>query len=167
MDSKKILIIGGAIVVLIILAIVLSRVFGGSPGSVGTTATEVSTTGLNEPPSPSTFPTSTMLAIGTTKGIVEMNNFYTTEVSYDEGTLIFKQTPDYSLTYNTANSSFWIDITAGDPPTEEKAAEADLLSKLGITQAEACELNASWSVEYSVDPSMAGQDYPLTFCSTP
>lgn len=114
-----------------------------------------------------TAPTSTMLEIGTSKGIVTMNNFYLSNPPVDDDEdLVIKITENYLIDYDPTDSSFWIGIN-GPFATWQSIAEQDFLATLGISQADACKLKVTDGVIYSPNNPDDGKSFPLSFCGTP
>ncbi len=112
-------------------------------------------------------PTSTTLAIGTTRGTVTVNNFYTTSTPVNEsGDLIIKQTPEYLVTYTPSNGSFWLAITGTPFSTWQSAAEKDILVILGINETDACKLNITSGVIYNPGDQNNSKSFPLSFCAS-
>ena len=107
-----------------------------------------------------------MLQIGTAQGTVTVNNFYTNDPPVVEGdVIVFKQTPNYDMTYDPSTSEFWLAILGTPFETWRVAAEQDFLSTLGISQADACKLSVTSGVLYSPGNSLDGESFPLSFCS--
>ncbi len=138
---------------------------GGLPGTTGGTGTAplVPPTGNF---SSSTFPTSTTITIGTSKGSVTVNNFYRNPslVTPDAETVLIIATNSYNLAYNTTDSSFTIGLLSEPLAAARTAAEAGLLQTLGISQADACRLNVAVYVPGSIDGDHAGINLGLSFC---
>ena len=95
-----------------------------------------------------------------------MNNFYLSNPEVTDGgeTVIIASTSDYLITYDTTNSSFWIGIDPDQFATVRPVAEQAFLSALGVTQADACKLDAAVGTFYSATSSLNGQSFPLSFC---
>ena len=167
------------IIILILIIIAVAAVFffmnrgTGAPGGTGTGVT--SSTGGGLPPvipitgnlaSSTSFPTSTTITIGTSKGSVTVNNFYKNPalVTPDAGTVLIIATSSYNLAYNTGDSSFTIALLSEPLAAARAAAEAGLLQALGIGQADACRLTVSVYVPGSIDANHAGINLGLSFC---
>lgn len=116
---------------------------------------------------PST-PTSATLAIGTPKGVVQVNNFYLSNPLVTDGgeTVIIASTTDYMITYDTTDSSFWIGVDAAQFNTIRPVAEQAFLSTLGTSSTNACKLNVSVGVFYDASSSLSGKSFPLSFCGS-
>ncbi len=117
------------------------------------------------PVDPVSIPAGDKISFGTAHGTVEVNNFYKVAKGYNGDALVIQKTPEYEIIYNSANSAFGIYITGGQVGSSRTLAEADLVNTLGIPQAQVCYLNVVWSVSASLDKSMSGRNYPLSFCS--
>lgn len=100
-------------------------------------------------PSENTYPTTPMITIGTSQGIVEVKNFYNSIVDTEEGLLILADRDDYEIAYDRSNSSFMVALRS-DAPKARKAGETELLNILGIGQPDACKLN----VQVFLNPSV-------------
>jgi hypothetical protein len=170
MKPKTIILIGVAVIILVCVGayFYFTSAVGGSPMATGT----ASTTGGEDGTLPAAAqvltntPTSTLLALGTPGGTVQVNNFYLSNPSVTDGgeTVILANTADYMLTYDTIDSSFWIGIDADKFAAVRPVAEQALLSALGINSSSACKLNVSVGVFYSATSSLSGKSFPLSFC---
>ena len=108
------------------------------------------------------FPSGSRLVIQVANGSVSVKNFYLLDsITLEEGgTLVIKTTGDYSLIYETIDSTFRIYFSV--PVTGEliSVAEADLLDLLDVDKNSACRLKISaWSAE-----SSTGRQ--LSFCGS-
>jgi uncharacterized membrane protein YdfJ with MMPL/SSD domain len=72
--------------------------------------------------------------------------------------------PPYSIEYVTSNQSFTIGLWTEPLKQTRQAAEQDLMSKLGITQQEMCQLRYYVSVPYSISPIYEGKNLGFSFC---
>ena len=70
----------------------------------------------------------------------------------------------YSISYSTSDQSFLITLESKPLKTARAAAEQDILNRLNITQAQACQLKVSVKVPLNVDPNYAGNELGLSFC---
>ena len=112
------------------------------------------------------LPTGSYLQIGTSKGTVQVNNFYALNPPVVEGNVIvIKDTADYAVTYDPSDSSFWLAITGTPFATAQSEAEQDLLATLGIGKADACKLNVTSGMVYTPGDALDGQSFPLSFCA--
>ncbi len=111
------------------------------------------------------FPKTEKIVLGTSRGSVQVNNFYKLVSDQEEDTLLIKKANEYLISYDTTDSSFWIFVTAGPVNSVQGKAAKDFLAILGISSKEACSLNASWGVSLGVDQNLAGKSYPLSFCA--
>lgn len=116
------------------------------------------------PAQTSGFPTGATIAIGTPHGTVTVKNFYQTVTQSEEAYLIFANMPDYQLLYNPNNGSFIVSINAGPFQKTQPEAEAAFLAALGIGKTDACKLSVTVGLAANVDPNLAGQALPLSFC---
>lgn len=113
-----------------------------------------------------TAPTTTLLTIGTPGGSVQVNNFYLMNPSVTDGgeTVILASTTDYLITYDTADSSFWIGIDPDQFTALRPVAEQALLSTLGASSIVACKLGISEGAFYSATSSLNGKLFSPLFC---
>lgn len=168
---KKIIILIIAIVVVVLIALgvfylMQKNAANGTPGTgEQTTLPPVSTS----TPAATAAPTSTTLAIGTSQGIVTVNNFYASAdfITQDKQTVAIKNDPDYVIAYNVSDSSFAITILSTPLEAVRQAAESTFLAKLGISQQDACKLTVYEGVPASVSSQYVGQSFPLSFCGGP
>lgn len=77
---------------------------------------------------------------------------------------VIEQNENFSIVYFTKDQSFLITILGSPAQQYRNAAEQELLNKLQIQETDACKLNVSLTVPASVNQSLAGQDYGLSFC---
>lgn len=164
---KKLFIIIGAVVVVglvVLLFFVASKKPPQETGSGGTTGTLPTASGTLPAYTP---PSGTTLTLGTPKGSVTVNNFYTgaKSISVDHTAVLAQETDGYNITYYAPDSSFNILITQTPFDTVRAQAEAAFLQLLGTSKTDACKLNVKVGVPVSVDPSNAGQNLGLSFCS--
>lgn len=110
------------------------------------------------------IPPGEKIVFGTSRGAVAVNNFYKVAEGFDGEALVVGATREYQIFYNAGDSVFGIFVVGGAVESSRKAAEAELLAILGISQAEACLLKASWSVSPAVASDLSGKSYPLSFC---
>lgn len=116
------------------------------------------------PVSSSEVPAGDKIALGTSDGIIYVNNFYKIARGYSGEALVIKSASQYLLLYDAAVSAFGIYIVAGPVQSYLNVAENDLIGILGVQQAQACLLDVSWSVSSAVDKNLSGRNYPLSFC---
>ncbi len=176
---KKIIII--AAIVIILAAAWIGWVLwqnganSGTPGgsgslpSVGTSTASGGSGAASSSPSSSVAmetPTSTALVIGTSQGSVSMNNFYKSAdyITQDQQTVVIHGTDQYSIQYNAGDSSFSIGILSAPLEAARQAAEAELLSALGISKQDACKLTVYEGVPAYVSSQYVGRNFPLSFC---
>lgn len=175
MKPRIILIIIIVVVVVAVAGIIVTRFMGGNSGSPSTIAGTVASSapvgiGTQTIPIQEVYPhapTGSRLPIGTAGGTVQVNNFYTFGVGVgDDGIIVIKSTSTYWFTYDPASGSFWIAVAGVPFDTIRAAAESDFLTTLGVNQADACKLDVSVGVPYSVGNPLDGQSFPLSFCPT-
>jgi hypothetical protein len=113
-------------------------------------------------------PTGQSISVGTSQGTVEINNPYTMSGVQigDDGVLLVKQTPNYWITYDPSDSSFWIAVSSTPFAAIRATVEQDFVAILGVSQADACKLDVSVGVPYSAGNPMNGKSFPLSFCPT-
>jgi hypothetical protein len=111
----------------------------------------------------SNFPTGDTITLGTPKGGVVVKNFYKTIVDTEEGFVWIRDNDDYRISYNTADSNFYIDIFSQPFDMARKKAEKDFLDILDISQSDACKLKV---VEFAPadEANLAGGNLRLSFC---
>jgi len=124
---------------------------------------------------PTTFPSPTLVPrflrdIPTGERIdvsgVSVKNPYTSAVQLSaEGDSLMIQTNEYRLIYLKPFNKFLISIIASPFEENRQRAEEALLTRLEITETEACKLLVETTTPYSINPQEAGQIYGLSFCS--
>ncbi len=120
-----------------------------------------STGGIN----PAGIPSGETLSLGTPKGTITVKNFYKNAVSIDEEIdVLLRTTAQYTISYSRVDSSFQIVVLAAPVAVNQKSAEADLLSLLGVNQSSACSLKISVIIPLPIDANLGGRIYPLSFC---
>jgi len=117
------------------------------------------------PAASSTIPLGGAIFIGTSQGIVTVNNFYKNIIGQDEEYDILEQSAGYDLLYNTEDSSFVISIKKGVLAQIRPQAEQAFLNMLGISTGDACKLTVVVGVDAAGDPSLANQALSLSFCA--
>ncbi len=169
--NKKVIVIGAMIIVVAIAFVVfflLQRNAPGTPGTgMGTGTLPPASTGtpIVVPPAP----TSTSIVLGTSQGSVTMNNFYLTAqaITQDKEAVILTNTGDYAISYYVPDSSFSIALLSTPLNAARQAAESAFLSKLGISQQDACKLTVTEGVPIGVSDQYPGESFPLSFCGGP
>jgi hypothetical protein len=124
-------------------------------------------TGASTPATSSVaIPAGDTISIGTSHGVVTMNNFYSKAVYIDsnEQTVVIQQTPNYGIFYNISGSSFVITLLSAPLEAAQQAAESAFISNLGISQQDACKLTVYENVPASVSSQYVGQSSSLSFC---
>ena len=119
-----------------------------SPSVQQPTGTLPEVSSKTPPPLPSStysikdnFPADATIKIGTATGVVETKNFYKTAVDTEEGSIIMKQSDDYTISYNRQTSNFLLNVFTSSSTEMINLAETDLLNILGIGQHDACKLD--------------------------
>jgi hypothetical protein len=166
---KRLLIIILVVIVAIIIGALIFFVVqrnnaGGGAGSTSTATLPPVVTSTPVGPAP----TGTTLTLGTSEGNVTVNNFYNNPVfiTQDQQTVVLAQSSTYSIVYNVSDSSFTISLLSAPFSAARQAAEAALLSSLGISQQDACKLKVSEGVPISVSDEYPGENFPLSFCGS-
>lgn len=177
MAVRSKMIISAAVAAVILLGVAAYSLFvhmnGNSPVSASAPTSTSAAGGGGEVVLPAvealpSAPTGTMVTIGTPDWSVQVNNFYRSNPMVTDGgeTVILANNSDYAIMYDTVDSSFWLGFESSRFPALQKAAEADLLSLLGISQKDACKLDVTEGVFYSSTSSLVGNSLPLSFCSS-
>lgn len=125
----------------------------------------------NSPIQPIPFPTKIPINVPVPTGeIIEVSgvpvkNPYISPTQLNQnGDSLMVEQPGYSLVYLKPFGEFLITITASPFEENRKKAEEAFLLRLGITQGQACRLKVTITTPVSVNPTEAGQKYPLSFC---
>jgi hypothetical protein len=152
--NKKVIFIAVGSALAIILAIV-AYAFTSTGGS------KPATQGQNPPVAVSTDPT----VFNTAKGTVRTANFTSKPVFRTDTTLVIADTDQYQIIYLIREHTFQILISAPPANMSRNLAENALLKILGVSQDDACKLPVAIKIPYSVDQSLAGPEYGLSFCN--
>lgn len=149
--QKKIIIIGGAFVAIVvfIIMLLLETVFKTSPPS--------------QPPNPTLVPTRTPDSIQIS-GVPIHNILQTGTQINDNGDTVFVDTPNYEIIYLPEFNQFIITILSTPFETVRLQAEEEFLLKTGTSRTDACKLDVSVGTTYEVDPTKADRNYGLSFC---
>ncbi len=141
----------------------VSGLFGGGTASSGE---EQRATGIEGGMSSSEVPSGDTLAIGSSGGSITVKNFYRGALGViEESEVVMDRTDAYELDYSRADSSFAATLLRGPVAQTRAEAEARLLDILGISRSDACRLSVSVVIPVSVDASLGGRSYPLSFCA--
>jgi hypothetical protein len=155
------------IVIVIVLAVLVYAGFRLLGSGTTPVTTQPGTGGLPGvlPTATSTPPTGETITIGTPQGGVTVKNPYkgAAEVHPNWGALSVS-TDTYDMLYFSVDSSFLMTFKKMPFDQLRKVAEADFLERLGITREQACKLKVIEAVPYSVDPTLAGKSFGLSFC---
>lgn len=95
-----------------------------------------------------------------------VKNFYKNALTINkEGYALIARTSKYQIVYQPEGNRFLISIL--DSPVEkvQNEAEKEFLTKLGISEQDACWLGVFVSIDYRVDPNEGGKVYNLSFCT--
>ena len=95
---------------------------------------------------------------------IQVNDFTKNLQAKTEASDVIAETNQYTISYFTADKSFLITLESQPLKDSRAAAEQALLSKLGITQAQACQLKTSVKTTFDVDQVWAGNELGLSFC---
>lgn len=173
---RKLIIVFIVAIIIIIIAVgayvFLSRTGAGNSAATTTTSTDSGGNGLV--PTPSTpLPTPTVMTfpnapqgstfqIGTSRGVVTVNNFYNTPVVLEEEFLILEDNNNYQINYDTETSQFVIYFTDAPAGILQSQAENNLMTILGTDAQDTCKLNVS--EEYPGNSAIAPQGNNMSFC---
>ncbi len=118
--------------------------------------------------SPITVPAGNTVVIGTPKGSVTTSNFYKSAdyIAQGQQAVVVQQTLTYGIFYNTSDSSFVITVFGMPFEAVRPTAEAAFLTKLGISQADACKLTVIENTSGNLNNPDEGMSFPLSFCSS-
>lgn len=173
---KNIILIIVAILVIIAAAVAAFVLFRGSPsptpassgnGGVPTSGVSANFGGVPASQAMPDAPKGPTLTLGTPRGSVVVKNFYLLDPKIDsDGNALLAVTPNYFISYDTGNGSFWIAITSQPFSAWQVTAEAGFLGLLGITQKDACKLSVSEGIPYDTSNALSGRSFPLSFCPT-
>ena len=96
-----------------------------------------------------------------------MKNFYNTALGADGEFVVIAQNNNYEINYDTYNSGFDLDIEQAPFSANRAAAEANFLSLIGASQADACKLAVSVSAESAANSGYGlSARLPLSFCAS-
>lgn len=112
------------------------------------------------------LPTGAYLQIGTSKGTVQVKNFYMSNPPVVEsGDVFIKRGNGYWIIYDPARSDFWVAISGAPFDAVREKAEQDFLTTLEINQGDACKLDVSVGISYGAGNALNGKSLPLSFCA--
>jgi hypothetical protein len=113
----------------------------------------------------SNIPSGQTFQIGTSKGSVQINNFYLSNPTVDEGgSLSIEQSENYTISYDPTTGAFWIIVNGTPFDSFRNVAEQDFLKLLNISKADACKLTVSISTPYDPYNPSSFKEFPLSFC---
>lgn len=96
---------------------------------------------------------------------IEMNNLYKNPVeTFPGNNVAFAENDQYHMLFYPKNKGFIIIILDKNIQAGRDKAENDFLTTLGVTKEQACKLTVDLGTIYSVNPSVAGKNYGLSFC---
>ena len=101
--------------------------------------------------------------LGTSKGLVTINNFYKFPLVIDQEFLILQNTDQYQINYDTETDQFYIYFSNSPSTALQNQVENDFLNLLGISQNDACKLNVAEGFPGYLP--VASQQQDLSFCS--
>lgn len=163
---KKVLIIIGAVLGILILGTAVYLSFFAKPAVLPQPNTNLSDKPIKPTPTPP-IPNSVRIVLKTASGDVQVNNFYAKAVKIIEADVFLQDNNLYSILYSSQANDFLIDIYANSTPqaqTIRNSAETVFLNTLGISQDDSCKLKVHTRVPASYDPDLASLDYHLSFC---
>jgi len=129
-----------------------------STGQLPAVATSSTQVNITHAPQGLTF------QIGTPKGLVTVNNFYTLPPVVDEEFLILQNTDQYQINYDTETNQFYIYFSSSPSSTLRTLVEGKFTSLLGISQDDACKLNVAEGFPGNLPVGSERQD--LSFCNS-
>ncbi len=131
-------------------------------------------TATNPPVFPATTGTNntSTVTVPTDSGIVEVKDVRTypdtTAIGGDNyvvgGTATSSASASYQILYFQSDFSYLISLLREPLGDVRRAAETELLQKLGITKTEACKLSISVGTPVSVNETLGGRELGLSFC---
>ncbi len=96
---------------------------------------------------------------------VEVNNFLAFPIATNvKGDALFVKEEDYQIVYLKPFNQFVISILGSPFNSVRKKAEARFLTNLNISQEQACKLKVQVSTPNFANPDYAGRKYVLSFC---
>jgi len=129
---------------------------------------QTSTVSLVKKPIPASIQKDGKISVPTKdKEVIFVNDFFKNKgtVIYEEMGATLKVHPHYTLLYFSDDQSFLIGLTGGDLHTVRTDAEKELITILGITEDEACQISVVTRVPSDVNKKASiGGDYGLSFC---
>ncbi|MFA6494771.1 MAG: hypothetical protein WC246_00160 [Candidatus Paceibacterota bacterium] len=172
MNTKKIVLISGIIILVVAIVVVgfwyIQSISTVPPqgGNASSTFPVAPTSTSPAAPSPVAGSSSSVFSIPTAQGAVTVNNFYQNAVIVAAGgsEALVARNPGYDISYYQPDNSFAISISQKPVMAMRTQAEAAFLQKLGISQSDACKLKVTVGVPISVDQQYAGTDFGLSFC---
>ena len=111
------------------------------------------------------------IIIQTPSGGVQVRDFYKTakhKYSYAGTTIVYiQETKDYVITYSDETNDFLIHLYAyslASAVNLRRIAEKDFITRLNISQNDACRLNVHVAIPPDYNETLSGKDYRLSFC---
>ena len=105
------------------------------------------------------------LSIQTEKGTVDIVNVYKSPISkLSKNGVEFVKNEDYAMDFYPEDEGFLIILSDSDVISTERKAGREFVSKLGISEKQACELKVSITVPVSVNEQYGGGVYGFSFC---
>lgn len=90
---------------------------------------------------PTSVPAGDTISIGTSKGAVQVKNFYKNSLAWEDQYIIIAQNSQYEITYDTTASQFFLYIPNSPSDAVRSEYETALLNLLGVSKTDACKLN--------------------------
>lgn len=120
-----------------------------------------------EPLSPPEIPSpdKETFIIPTLNGNITVNNFLRNATNYGDGVYEIIATGKYAISYFAPHGSFQIGLLERPVSRAREEAENSFLEILGTTKEDACKLDVLVGMPYFVEPTLAGKDFNLSFCS--
>lgn len=81
-----------------------------------------------------------------------------------ENDTVVRENSDYRITYFSETQEFLITFQSVPVEVARKKAEKGFLETLRVSKKEACKLSVKMVITYDIDPDLAGQEFPLSFC---
>jgi hypothetical protein len=162
---KKIFIIAGSVVLLCILGFGAWFFFGHTNSAAVSSGNAPQQNGNPQEFTPIySAPTSTTIVLGTSNGLVTINNFYLTALGAQDEFIVLAKNDNYEITYDTTTNSFYIYIRQAPFVSNRTQAEQNLLKILNINPSDACKLGLKEG--FAQGSSMTNSGVGLSFCAS-
>lgn len=157
--KKKYLIIGGVVICLIFIGLrLLLASRGNTPGNANRL----------DKIDPTQLPTADKVSVPGRIGDVQTNNFLRGAPEVSSQRVGIVDDPQSGIAYSPSDHTFYITISAVDANEfnqQRQSIEQQFLTKLGISQEQACQLQVVERTVPSPDPTVSDKEYGLSFCS--